>query len=202
MIIVNDFANDVFNRVMEGALELVSLSTKSTLTSREVQTSVRLVLPGELAKHAVSEGTKAVCKFASSADPSSFSAPITPTPKNKKAKVKRMTKSQKVGLVFPIGKVHTLMKTKHSGNIGQTASVYLAAVMEYMVAEVLELSGNAARDMKLQRITPHHVMLAIRGDEELDTFVGVTWVSHGGVLPHIHKALLNNKAVVVVLFYH
>lgn len=65
MGIMNSFINDVFDRVCAEAATLARYNKKATLSSREVQTAVRLVLPGELAKHAVSEGTKAVTKFTS-----------------------------------------------------------------------------------------------------------------------------------------
>ena len=65
MSIMNSFINDIFERVTAEAGRLARYNSKATLSSREVQTAVRLVLPGELAKHAVSEGTKAVTKFTS-----------------------------------------------------------------------------------------------------------------------------------------
>ena len=65
MLIMNSFVNDVFERIAGEAGKLGKYSGKATLSSREVQTAVRLVLPGELAKHAVSEGTKAVTKYTS-----------------------------------------------------------------------------------------------------------------------------------------
>jgi len=65
MSILNSFINDIFERVTGEAGKLARFNKKATLSSREVQTAVRLVLPGELAKHAVSEGTKAVTKFSS-----------------------------------------------------------------------------------------------------------------------------------------
>eukprot|EP00501_MAST-03F_sp_TOSAG23-6_P000249 GSMAST32.ASY1.ANO1.255.1 assembled CDS len=65
MSIMNSFINDVFERVCMEAGRLARYNKKATLSSREVQTAIRLVLPGELAKHAVSEGTKAVTKFSS-----------------------------------------------------------------------------------------------------------------------------------------
>ncbi len=66
MSIMNSFINDIFDRISGEAARLVRYNNKATLSSREVQTSVRLLLPGELAKHAVSEGTKAVTKYSSS----------------------------------------------------------------------------------------------------------------------------------------
>ncbi|KAL8146154.1 histone H2B.11-like [Apium graveolens] len=66
MGIMNSFINDIFEKLAGEAAKLANYNKKSTITSREIQTAVRLVLPGELAKHAISEGTKAVTKFTSS----------------------------------------------------------------------------------------------------------------------------------------
>ncbi|KAF7224761.1 histone H2B 1/2-like, partial [Nothobranchius furzeri] len=66
MSIMNSFVNDIFERIASEASRLTHYNKRSTITSREIQTAVRLLLPGELAKHAVSEGTKAVTKFTSS----------------------------------------------------------------------------------------------------------------------------------------
>ncbi|PVU90440.1 hypothetical protein BB559_004621 [Furculomyces boomerangus] len=67
MSILNSFVNDIFERIASEASKLAAYNKKSTITSREIQTAVRLLLPGELAKHAVSEGTKAVTKYTSAA---------------------------------------------------------------------------------------------------------------------------------------
>ncbi|XP_010421087.1 PREDICTED: histone H2B.10 [Camelina sativa] len=66
MGIMNSFINDIFEKLAGESSKLARYNKKPTITSREIQTAVRLVLPGELAKHAVSEGTKAVTKFTSS----------------------------------------------------------------------------------------------------------------------------------------
>ncbi|KAJ3056684.1 Histone H2B type 1-A [Rhizophlyctis rosea] len=66
MSIMNSFVNDIFERIAGEASKLASYNKRSTISSREIQTAVRLILPGELAKHAVSEGTKAVTKYQSS----------------------------------------------------------------------------------------------------------------------------------------
>jgi histone H2B len=65
MSILNSFVNDIFERIANEASKLASYNKRSTISSREIQTAVRLILPGELAKHAVSEGTKAVTKYTS-----------------------------------------------------------------------------------------------------------------------------------------
>ncbi|KAI0262014.1 histone H2B [Russula aff. rugulosa BPL654] len=66
MSIMNSFVNDIFERIASESSRLAHYNKRSTITSREIQTAVRLLLPGELAKHAVSEGTKAVTKYTSS----------------------------------------------------------------------------------------------------------------------------------------
>jgi len=66
MSIMNSFVTDLFERIATEASKLAAYNKKSTISSREIQTAVRLILPGELAKHAVSEGTKAVTKYSSS----------------------------------------------------------------------------------------------------------------------------------------
>ncbi|KAJ7330449.1 histone-fold-containing protein [Mycena albidolilacea] len=81
---------------------------------------------------------------------------------------------------------HTLDHTFDCG----ARTVYLAAVLEYLAAEILELAGNAARDNKKHRIVPRHLQLAIRNDEELGKLLGSVVISQGGVVPHIDPSLL------------
>uniref|UniRef100_UPI00358FA1D8 late histone H2A.L3-like n=1 Tax=Myxine glutinosa TaxID=7769 RepID=UPI00358FA1D8 len=102
---------------------------------------------------------------------------------------KAMSRSYRAGLHFPVSRVHRhLRKGNYAKRIGAGAPVYLAAVLEYLAAETLELAcnANAARDNKKSRIIPRHLQLAVRNDEELNKLLGGVTISQGGVLPNIH----------------
>ncbi|CAM0957714.1 unnamed protein product [Alopecurus aequalis] len=109
---------------------------------------------------------------------------------------KAVTRSVKAGLTFPVGRVGRLLKKgRYAQRVGSGAPVYLAAVLEYLAAEVLELAGNAAKDNKKSRIVPRHLLLAIRNDDEFGKLLSGVTIAHGGVLPNIHSVLLPKKAL-------
>ncbi|XP_019904163.1 core histone macro-H2A.1 isoform X4 [Esox lucius] len=116
-----------------------------------------------------------------------------------KKKTTKTSRSTKAGVIFPVGRMlRYIKKGLPKYRIGVGAPVYMAAVLEYLTAEILELAGNAARDNKKGRVTPRHILLAIANDEELNQSVplqllkGVT-IAAGGVLPNIHPELLAKK---------
>ena len=116
-------------------------------------------------------------------------------PKAPKVPVKAtQSKSARAGLQFPVGRIARFMrKHKISQRLGAGAPVYMAAVLEYLCAELLELAGNAARDNHRSRIIPRHLQLAVRNDEELNMLFSDVVVTKGGVLPHIHQVLLPKR---------
>merc|ERR1712173_471036 len=104
---------------------------------------------------------------------------------------KSMGRSARAGVQFPVGRIARYMREGgYAKRVGAGAPVYVAAVLEYLCAELLELAGNAARDNKKQRIIPRHIQLAVRNDEELNKLLGDVTITGGGVLPNIHAVLL------------
>lgn len=111
-----------------------------------------------------------------------------------KKKTTKTTRSAKAGVIFPVGRMLRYIKKGHPKyRIGVGAPVYMAAVLEYLTAEILELAGNAARDNKKGRVTPRHILLAIANDEELNQLLKGVTIASGGVLPNIHPELLAKK---------
>ncbi|NXJ66604.1 H2A2B protein, partial [Rostratula benghalensis] len=121
-----------------------------------------------------------------------------PTVGGKLGSAQKKSRSAKAGLQFPVGRVHRLLRMgNYADRISPGAAIYLAAVLEYLSAEVLELAGNAARENKKTRILPRHIQLAVRNDDELDKlfsslFSSVT-IAQGGVLPNVLPQLLPKK---------
>ena len=87
-----------------------------------------------------------------------------------------------------------MRKGRYTDRIGSGAPVYIAVLLEYLPAEILELAGNAARDNKRHRlIPPRHSQLAVRNGEELNKLLSGVTITQGGVLPNIQTALLPKK---------
>lgn len=111
-----------------------------------------------------------------------------------KKKLTKTSRSSRAGVIFPVGRMMRYLRSgTHKYRIGMGAPVYMAAVIEYLAAEILELAGNAARDNKKGRITPRHIKLAVANDEELNQLLRGVTISNGGVLPRIHPELLSKK---------
>lgn len=171
----------VSDNLCKVAVLLTKHSGRVTISSKEMRAATRLVLPGELAKHANSNGSQAVVRFTSGLD----------APPNVRA-----------DLVFSISRAKDDLKNhENSLWVGLTTPVYLAAVLEYLCAELVELSGRIARDNQRIRIKAHDILLAIKRDEELNNLFRNVVIEEGGVVPHIHNKLLggNNTHIQYVL---
>ena len=107
---------------------------------------------------------------------------------------KSQSRSSRAGITFPVGRMARYMRDmKVADRIGAGAPVYLAAVIEYLTAEILELAGNVAQEGKKNRVIPRHIQLAVRNDEELNALLGNVTIASGGVMPNIHTELLPEK---------
>jgi len=109
----------------------------------------------------------------------------------RKAGRKSGSRSKKAGLVFPVGRIGTVLrKGNYAGRVSASAGVYLGAVVEFIVAELLELSAKAVLQRgKGKRITPRALTLAVRHDADLGALLKDVTLSRGGVVPKTEKAL-------------
>ncbi|AAZ12346.1 histone H2A, putative [Trypanosoma brucei gambiense DAL972] len=120
----------------------------------------------------------------------------TPKQAVKKASKGGSSRSVKAGLIFPVGRVGTLLRRgQYARRIGASGAVYMAAVLEYLTAELLELSVKAAAQQtkKTKRLTPRTVTLAVRHDDDLGALLRNVTMSRGGVMPSLNKALAKKQ---------
>jgi histone H2A len=187
---MNQFVIVIARGIIHEGKKVLVLTDKETMTSREIQYAVRSLIPGELAKHAVSEGVKAVTKYNASVTEDGGSN--LGSGKNTRGKSLPHSRSHRSGLTFPVARFETLIRKETDGRVGVGAPVYLAAVCEYLVAEVLELAGNAARDNNFVTIKTRHIAMAILNDNELDKLCGNFRIefAKAGVMPKIHDVLI------------
>jgi len=178
--VVNSLLNNIGNRISNEAVFLTTNCGEKTVTKRAMTASIRLLLTPFIGKHAIKQGLTA-CKKYEKSDTGS--------------KSNKITTAKRSGLVFPPSRGRNLIE--HNApkgiNISQLAGVYLAGVLEFLTADILELAGNVARDNRRTIITPRHLHLAIRLDEEFNMLFGKTGIAGSGVIPNIHAVLLQKK---------
>ena len=189
--IVMDIGLAVMESILKAAITIVDGTDMAATSNQPLIAATRMYLTGELAKHAVSEATKACTKFRASFDqPASGAAKSS---KTSKAAGDRSAE-KRAGLVMDLNRCHRvavaiLADAGLNTQIPAESVVALAAIQEYIIAEVLELAGNAARDNRASFVTPRHIRLAIMPDEELnDCFGGWSWANVGDpfYMPRTH----------------
>jgi histone H2A len=92
---------------------------------------------------------------------------------------------------MPVGRIARLIRDgRYAERVSKTTPVFIASVLEYLTAELVELAGSAAKDSNKKRITPRYINLAVRSDDEFGTLLHGAVIAGGGVQPHINKSLL------------
>ena len=180
--VLNSAALSIVGRLMGVVNSLGDSTKRSTLSWKLVESAVKIVLPGKLGEHAVTEGNKAVKRYQDAVnDPA---PPKKSSKKNAPVVSSKIARKTRAGLVISVSRIEKAMQgyavmERKSG----TASVYLTAVIEYLLAELLEISGNNSRNDKKVRIKPRHILLAVRGDAELNhLFPERYYLFEGGVV--------------------
>jgi len=170
---LNAVLNYIAEDVAREANSLADSKGKKTLKAREVAAAADLIFPGELAKHARSESTKAITKY------------------NSTNKGIRANTSDRSGLQFGPSRARQFF-TLYKKRVSMLAAIALTASLEYIASELLELSGNSARDNKRQSIMVRDLKNVIGHDEELNKMFFSLKINlqGGGVIPHIHSSLL------------
>jgi len=157
-------------------------SHKKTMSTKDISCAISICLPGELSKHAISMGLKAMAKYKSTVES-----------RKGRSGDEKIRKSVAAGLMVDVGKVARYIRSHVvAERVSAFAPVYLAAVLEYIFEEIIYLAGNATEHLKKKQITPRAVMLSIKGDEEMDNLFHNSIIG-GGVLPHIHPSLMKKE---------
>ena len=113
---------------------------------------------------------------------------------NMKQRAKPVTGSSRCDLAFPVGRCNRMIKQgRFADQTGVGAGVFMAAVLEYLTSEILELAGENCKVDKRTRITPRHIQLAVRNDPEINKLMCEAMIAEGGVLPNIEDALFPRK---------
>lgn len=181
-LMMNDILNQLNHRLSKLSVKMSDHANKKTVSSKDIQASIRLALPTELANLATNMAVGVVTKYTSS-KPGDKSNPIS--------------RSSRAGLDFPVSKVDRILKKNalhKKGRLGDSAAVYLAAVLEYLTTKILRDSCSCAENRHTTQISPRDIMLAIRKDEAgLNTLFKRHHILGTGVVPNISGGAANIK---------
>jgi histone H3/H4 len=160
-------------------ISLTEIAKKKTVSEKEVKNALRITLPKQLASNAITEGQKAIDTY------------------EEESNVKGASRQDKAGIMFPPAQAEKFLRNFGYSKVMITsnAPVFLAGALEYLTAEILENSAASAKENKRVRITIRDLEMAVRKDDELDTFFitnNITFLG-GGVTPFVHPSLLAKK---------
>ena len=174
---INAFVNLLGTKIMEKANNLVVNVSQNTISSRTIQSAVKIIFSGELAKHAVSEGVKVVGKYIYyiSQDYGKHNK------SNNKSKV-RHNRTDMAGIYLSISRIEHLIRNNATGKkrVSGTAAVYFAAVLDYIVSEIIELACKTTIKHNKKTITARYLYLSLRTDYELSKLIFDDFTILGG----------------------
>ena len=160
---MDTFVKDMFEKISVEASAVLRQTKTPTMSRRSIETAVKMVVGGEMSGMALQAIQKA-------AENTSWNAG---------------------SLIFPEGRLHRhLREGRYAGRVSRKAASAMAATLEFLVAEVLEVAGSAMREAKMRTLRARHITLAIRRDEELHHLCRDSTIAKGGVLPYIPQALM------------
>lgn len=178
---LNTMVDELFDRLLGKAGGSAKYDKKKTLDQRDIKLAVQLECKGTLTKHTISEITRATTAYA--------------TNDTEENKPKKMSNSKKAGLVFPIGRIHNVIRDRHvTERVSKTAAIAMAAALEYLVTEVIEVAIEELKRTKHKRVTLRHIKLGVSADEDLNELFKNASFVQGGTTPNIHPKLLPKKA--------
>ena len=112
----------------------------------------------------------------------------------KSKKSRNIRQSTRAGINFPVGRIGSYMRAKkYSSRTGAGAPVFLGAVLEYLCAEVLESAGDVCKETGRHRITPRHIELAVRNDDDLGRYLSGANFANAGMAPYINPCILKKR---------
>lgn len=160
--VIQGLVFDLAERIIHVIPSLLEISNRKTVKPCDLQTAVRLLCTRVLAPHAISEGQKTL---------------------RWRLENKKGSQTRRSNLTFPVPFFKNLLNSTLRTRVSWDAAAYLTAVVEYVGAEILELATNECRNEKLRRVSPRHVLIAIRRDVDFsEMFTG--FVLGGGYYPH------------------
>jgi histone H3/H4 len=168
----------VAKEISKTVIHLTEIAKKKTMSHKEVENSVKLLFSGELSSNSILEGIKSVDKFST---------------ENSKGS----SRQGKAGIIFPPSVSEKFLRNFGYSKVMVTSSapIFLAATLEYLTAEILELSAKYSNEHKRVRITIRDLQLSIGNDTELSNLFDKLNISFlgGGVIPFIHQVLITKK---------